>query len=204
VRLVKGTMIVTQRHQRVQEYTVKNSGQKPRSVLIEYPYDSTWELVTPAEPAEKTRDLYRFRVEAPSGEPAGLTVEEERTDSQEVALTNISDGSIRIYLSAKVVSDEVKAALQRIVEKKHEIDLLAESRKQLEKQIAEIGSEQARIRENMARLDRNSELYNRYVKKFSDQEDEIERMREKILELTDRETELRKALDEYLMGLELQ
>ena len=203
VRLIKGTMIVTRKHQRAQEYTVKNSGRKAKKVLIEHPCDSTWTLVSPKEPAEKTRDLYRFAVEAAPGEPAELVVEEERTDSQQVALTNIDDGSIRIYLSAKVVSDEVKAALAEIVKRKHELEQVSTRRKQLEKEIEEIGKEQSRIRDNMARLDRNSELYNRYVKKFSDQEDQIERLREGILELTDQETELRKALDEYLLNLDL-
>jgi len=203
VRLIKGAMIVTRKHQRAQQYTVKNSGRKTKKMLIEYPYDSAWTLVSPKEPAEKTRDLYRFAVEAAPGEPAELVVQEERTDSQQVALTNIDDDSIRLYLSAKVVSDEVKAALSEIVKRKHAIEQLSTRRKQLEKQIDEIGDEQSRIRDNMARLDHNSELYNRYVKKFSDQEDQIERLQEEILTLTDQETELRKALDEYLLKLDL-
>ena len=56
----------------------------------------------------------------------------------------------------------------------------------------------------MAQLDRNSDVYRNYVKKFSDQETEIEKLRGQIASLTDQETGLRKALDEYLMGLDLQ
>ena len=203
VRLIKGTMIVTRKHQRAQEYTVKNSGSKPKTVLIEYPHDPTWKLIEPDKPAEETRDRYRFAVKVAPGEPEELLIEEERTDSQQVSLTNIDDGSVRLYLSAKVVGDRVKEALQEIVRRKHEIDQLLADRRELEQRISEIGKDQTRIRDNMSRLDRNSELYNRYVKKFSDQEDEIEGLRERILALTDKETGLRKSLDEFLMGLDL-
>ena len=50
----------------------------------------------------------------------------------------------------------------------------------------------------MAQLDRNTDLYKRYVKKFSAQEDTVEKMREQIQKLTADEARLRKALDDYL------
>jgi len=56
----------------------------------------------------------------------------------------------------------------------------------------------------MAQLDRNTEVYRNYVKKFSDQEAEIEKLRGQIANLTDQETGLRKAFDDYLLGLDLQ
>ena len=86
VRLLKGTMITARKFTRSVEYTVKNSGKKAKTVLVEYPIDPNWTLVKPKEPAEKTRDLYRFAVEAKPGEPAKLTVEQERIDRQQVAI----------------------------------------------------------------------------------------------------------------------
>ncbi len=56
----------------------------------------------------------------------------------------------------------------------------------------------------MGRLDRNSDIYKRYVKKFSDQETEIETLRGRIAELSDKEVKLGKALNEYMMGLDLE
>ena len=80
---------------------------------------------------------------------------------------------------------------------------MAQKRGQLEQQIRTITEEQARIRENMGKLDHGTDLYKRYVKKFSDQEDEIEKLRPQIKELQDREKQLRKALDDYLLGLDV-
>ena len=56
----------------------------------------------------------------------------------------------------------------------------------------------------MNQLDRNSDVYKNYVKKFSTQESEIETLRTQIAELVAKETELRKSLDEYMLGLDLQ
>ena len=41
-----------------------------------------------------------------------------------------------------------------------------------------IGQEQDRIRQNMGQLERNTDLYKRYVQKFGAQEDMVEKMRE--------------------------
>jgi exonuclease VII small subunit len=204
VRISKGTLFIEQKQTRTQEYTVKNSGRKAKKVLIEQPFDPTWTLVEPKEPAEKTRDLYRFAVAAKPGEPAKLAVVEERIDRQQVALTNLDDNMIVMYRSAKVVSDKVKAALAEVVKRRHEMAQVAAKRTQLEQQIQAIEQEQARIRQNMGQLDRAGDLYKRYVKKFSDQEDEIEKLRAGVKEQRDQEAQLRKALDEYLMGLEME
>ncbi len=55
----------------------------------------------------------------------------------------------------------------------------------------------------MAQLDRNTDLYKRYVKKFSDQEDQIERLRGQIGELQGQITARQKALEEYLLALDI-
>jgi len=56
---------------------VKNSGSRQKKVLLEQPVDEDWKLIG-QEPAEKTRSLYRFAVEAKPGKPAKLKVEEEQ------------------------------------------------------------------------------------------------------------------------------
>ena len=80
---------------------MKNSGKRAKKVLVEYPFDPSWTLVSPKEPAEKTRDKYRFQVQATPGEPAKLVVNEERTEPQQIALatsttTRSSSISVRI------------------------------------------------------------------------------------------------------------
>jgi len=203
VRLVKGTMITTHKYTQTREYTVKNSSDKEKTVLVEHPIDANWKLVAPKKPTEKTRDCYRFAVTAEPGKPAVLRVEEERTASQHVALSNLDESAVKFFMSASVVDQKVKDALAEIVQRKQAIERFVQDRAQLEAQIATIGQEQERIRSNMSQLDRAGDLYKRYVKKFTQQEDMIESLREKIDALVKQVTEARRALDEYLLGLDL-
>lgn len=204
LRLVKGTALVSQKQVRTVDYTVKNSGSRPKTVLIEYPIRPEWTILQPKEPAEKTRDKYRFALRAKPGEPAKLTVQEEHIERQQIALTNLDHGVIQYYLSTPVISEQVKKALQEIVRQRGEIQQVAAQRSQLEQQVQAIEQDQTRIRENMGRLDRTSDLYKRYVKKFSEQEDQIEKLRDRVQQLSSRQQELQKALDEYLAGLDVQ
>ncbi len=203
VRLVKGVLWVDRKYQRMNKYTIKNSGKRAKTVLVEYPFDAGWKLVTPKEPSEKTRNQYRFAVEAEPGKPAVMEVLEEQIQNQQVALTNIDDNTIVFYINQRVTSDKVKEALQSVIQKKQALAKIVADRQRLEEQVKVIGQEQDRIRQNMAQLDRTTDLYKRYVKKFGEQEDEVEKLRGEIKKLVDEEAKQRQALDAYLIGLEL-
>lgn len=201
VRIVKGVAHATRKYQRSQHYTVKNSGAADKLVLVEHPHETPWKLIVPKKATETTRDLYRFAVTAEPGKPAKLDVAEEQTLSQAIAINNLDDGAIQFYLRASAVSDVVKQALTEVVNRKREIEALAARQTKLEQQIATIGQEQARIRENMAQLDRHSDLYTRYVKKFGQQEDEVEKLRQQIADIQEELKTKRQGLDDYLTGL---
>ena len=87
---------------------------------------------------------------------------------------------------------------------KTELAQLVDQRTQLTQQVKTITEEQNRIRQNMQQLDRNSDLYKRYVKKFGDQEDAVEKLEGQIKSLTQDETKHRTALDEYLLSLDVK
>ncbi|MFO0896286.1 MAG: hypothetical protein U0836_02555 [Pirellulales bacterium] len=202
--IYKGTLRTQHDQTRQQKYVVKNSAKTPRELLIEYPYDANWTLVAPKEPKEKTRDQYRFAVKAEPGKPAELVIDEKRTIHQEFAITNFDDPTLFFYINAPQVSPKVKAALQEVVRRKAEIQQIASHRGQLEQQIQVISQEQERIRQNMAQLGRDTDLYRRYVKKFGEQEDQVEKLRSEIAKLQADETAKRQALDQYLIGLEVE
>jgi len=159
--------------------------------------------VTPEKPAEKTRDRYRFAVKVDPGKSATLDVKEEQVVGQQFALSNVDDGTIAFYSNQKEVSPAVKAALQEVIKRKQAVETVLRERTQLEQEIAAISQEQQRIRENMGQLDRNTDLYKRYVQKFGTQEDQVEKMRSRIQTLTADETKQRKSLDDYLVNLEV-
>lgn len=203
LRLVKGTLTSNHKYTQTNTFTIKNSGQKEKTVLIEHPINSYWTLVSPKMPDEKTRDMYRFAVQAEPGTPVKLEVVEEHLERQSVAVTKLDSNTIGIYLSAPEVSEDIKTALREVVKHKQAVEQVARDRQEIQRQITVVDQEQNRIRQNMAQLDRNSDLYRRYVTKFTEQEDRIEALRQQMTDSIAKEQKLRKALDDYLIGLDL-
>jgi hypothetical protein len=203
VKIVRGTLEATRKYGRKQAFVVKNSGKEAKKVLIEHPVVPGWNLIEPKEPTEKTRDLYRFAVAADPGKPANLTIREERTDTQYVALSSLDDNMIQFYIKAPEVSDKVKAALAEVVKRKAALAQLAAKRAEIERQVQVIFEEQTRIRQNMERLSNDSDLYRRYVSKFNEQEDQVESLRTAIQQATDAENASRESLNKYLQELDI-
>jgi hypothetical protein len=203
VRLVKGTLVVTRKLARRKSFEIKNSGAASVKLLVEHPREEPWRLVAPEQPAEATRDRYRFAVTAEPGKPATLEVVEEQQTHQHLALANADDGTILFFTSARQSSPAVKEALGKVIERKREIERLVQERARREQEVQVVGQEQERIRQNMAQLERSSDLYTRYVQKFAAQEDRVEKLRGEIADFQAREQEARRALGDYLQGIEL-
>ena len=199
VRLAKGTLVASRRLARARKFEVKNSGDKPVKLLVEHPLDPGWKLVKPEKADETTRDRYRFAVMAEPGKPAALEIGEEMQVDQSLAITNLDDNAILLYSRARVTSPAVKESLVEVIRRKQEIERLVREKAEREQEINAIGQEQARIRENMGRLERTSDLYTRYVQKFSQQESRIETLREEIAQRQSQEQQARKGLDEFLL-----
>jgi hypothetical protein len=199
-KLVKGTLHTQHKFFRNKDYTIKNGGKAKKKVLVEQPLDAAWTLIEPKEPSEKTRDMYRFAVDAEPGKPATLTTKEERTNNEQVAIINLNFDQIGYYIRSDAVSQKVKDALAEVIKRKTAIDEVVRTRQELERQIAVIGQEQERIRGNMAQTPRESELFRRYLTKFTEQEDGIEALRTKVTVSIQEEQKLRKGLDDYLIA----
>ena len=75
---------------------------------------------------------------------------------------------------------------------------------QEEQALKVIEQDQSRMRANMERVPPTSEAYKRYLKKFDDQETEIEKRRAKIVELQQSAEQQRKAYETFLTNLTVE
>ena len=203
VSLKKGTVLISRRLVEDRTYLVKNHDTKAKTVLIEQPYRVDWKLAEPKEPAERTRDLYRFNLAVDPGKSATLRVKETLPLQESILLMESGIDQIAYYQQAKEVSPKVKEALQRVVHLRSKLDDTHAQRMRLDQRTAEITAEHARIRENMQRLQQNSDLYTRYVKKLDQQETELENLRKEIERLKNTEEEHRRELQNYVMNLDV-
>ena len=204
VRLVKGTLIASRRLARLRKLEVKNSGDKPVKLLIEHPIEPGWKLVGPQKADETTRDRYRFAVAAEPGKPVTVEIGEEMPVEQSYGIAALDDNAILLYSRARGTSPAVKDSLAEVIRRKQEIERIAREKAEREQEINAIGQEQARIRENMSRLERTSDLYTRYVQKFSQQETRVETLREEIAQRQTQEQQARQAFDTYLLQVDVK
>jgi hypothetical protein len=203
VHIVKGTLISTLSQRSESTYRIKNSDTRSRAVLVEHPLNPDWDLVTPARAEETTRSAYRFLVMVGPGKTEELLVAQERLIDRSLLLTNLNDDQISYFISARNVDRKVRDALEGLVERKTVLSQTVAQRQEDERKVNSIHREQNRIRENMARLEKTSDLYKRYVSLLDEQEDLLEEALAKIEDLRIKEQRQREEIDRYILSLDL-
>ncbi len=204
VRISRGTVITTWRQVRERAYTVKNRGQRAKTVIIEHPISSGFNLVEPKQPLETARGLYRFSLPVDKGKSVKLSVIEDRMVDQSVAFTSLPSDRIDLYLRTKNVSQAVKDALQKLVGLKAKLSDASAARARLEEQIRAIYADQDRIRANMGKLSRDSDLYKKYEKTLSDQENTLFKLDADLDKAKTEEAARKKDVDTFVQSVDVK
>jgi hypothetical protein len=204
VKAYKGILYASFKVRQSKTYVIKNRSEHERTVLIEHPFRSDWQLVIPAKPAERTRDVYRFEVAAAPNKAVKQEVVEEQTRIDQVALSNSPDEAVRVFLRSTISSPKVKAALEEALSLKAKLEETRNLIRREEEALKVIEQDQSRMRANMAQVPQTSEAYKRYLKKFDNQETEIEKRRDQIAKLQESAEKLRKEFDDFLLKLDVE
>ncbi len=183
VKITNGELVVKRVNRDTTRYTAINRDSSPRTIWITRTLRDKWNLITPAKPVERTAELQRFELKVPANDTAKLDVTEEETAAEAVALTNLSGAGLEVYQKLAVTPAPVKAAITRLLTERAKLVTFQLSIKEDEAALKAIYEEQTRIRANMERVPKDSLAYQRYLKKFDDQETEIERRQAKAAAL---------------------
>ena len=106
-----------------------------------------------------------------------------------------------LYLDQRVTSEELRQALNRLLELRQELDQLTARRRELETQVNEIYRSQERVTRNMEALDRDSELYQRYVADLTEQEDRLAELETQIQQLRAQEDAKDDEINDFVRNL---
>lgn len=200
-KIVKGNMEVVTRVKTTTRYSAFNKGKQPATVWITQAVHHNWKLIAPAKAAEQTPDLYRFELIVPPGEKSTLDVIEERDETRTYPVASLTANALDDLAKEASTPPAVKAALVKVRAVVAERDAADVGVRAEEAGIALIVDEQNRLRANLAAVPKESEAYKRYVKKFDEQETEIEQRRAKIKELTKAKEKALKELADQTRGL---
>ncbi len=117
------------------------------------------------------------------------------------ALSDLNQQYLELFVSRKLIDAETRAALEKIMEMKSLIAALNERIAAADRETLEIGTDQTRLRENIATLKDTAEtkqLIARYVAKAGEQETRLEQLakekREAVLEKVRLQSDLSAAI----------
>jgi hypothetical protein len=200
-KVIKGVLQVTWKYVSSQDYLADNKADHDKTLIIEHPVRQGWKLVDTDKPVEQTETVYRFKGKVGADKSSKLVVKEEMVQDQSIAILPMEFGQLDFYRKSGSIPKDVRDALIKAGELKQ---AMAETQRTIEertKRLNDITAEQARLRENMKTVDRNSQYYNRLLKKLNDQETDIETRQTELEDLRKKLDKQRGDLEDYLNNL---
>ena len=176
-----GVMIRMGEEREKMVYTVRNEDAAPRTLIIEYPLRTGWNLSKETlHPEETTASAYRFRVAIGAKQSATLEIGESHPLQTQVELNNITSDEVAVLLKNGEINSDIEQALRKILDQKAQVAQLNDEAESRGSTIASIYDDQQRLRENLKALKGSAEekaLTQRYTQQLSDQETRLEKLR---------------------------
>ncbi|HYV36779.1 MAG TPA: DUF4139 domain-containing protein [Gemmataceae bacterium] len=207
VRLHNGLLTMTKNWRETKTYTIKNRSPHDRVVIVEHRFRPDYKLVSKQEPKERSQSVYRFEVKVAAGKTGTLEVAEENKYDSHSNLSNLAATNthvIRYLVKCDLSNAKVKTALEKVLEVHEKAAKTANAVSGLEKQLADITADQARLRANLKEMPQNAAAYKRYLEKFDSQETTIEKLQTQISELREQAQKQQQDCKAYLNGLDLK
>jgi septation ring formation regulator EzrA len=108
------------------------------------------------------------------------------------------------YSKSGAASEAVVNAFREIARRQGELAGHQRTLDALNNERTRIGEEQNRIRQNMSTIERESDLYRRYMTKFTEQESRLEAITEESLKAKQALDSAQASLDEFIAGLSVE
>jgi len=185
-------------------YTFRNEDSSPRTVIVEHPVRSGYQLRSAAQPVETTAAWMRFRLEVGAKQTAALVVEEARPEVSTYAISDIGSGLIATFVQRQSIDKSVEEALRKVLAQKDAIASLEAQKEACDAETGKIYDDQQRLRENMKSLKGSPEekaLLQRYVQQLNMQETRLEELRKEIDELESKKNSAQADLDRMISEL---
>jgi hypothetical protein len=145
-------------------------------MLIEQPLDASFTIFDTPDPAEKTLDTHRYRLEAAPGKITPLTVQERMLRSRREALTRLTYQGLQRYFEDKMLDKRAFDGLKDLLDVWAEIERLKRAIDEQQARRQAIYQAQEQAQKNMAVLSNEGEegrLRGRYVKQLAQSEEEL-------------------------------
>jgi hypothetical protein len=205
-RLLNGILTQEREMRERKTYTLRNEDTSARTVIVEHPVRSGYDLRSDVKPAETTSDWMRFRVQVPSKQTVALVVDEARPIQNTVAISSITGQQVEVFLNQKSIDQTMADALRKVLAQKDAVGELESQKSDRDDEAEKIFDDQQRLRENMKALKGSPEekaLLQRYAQQLDSQETRLAAIRKESAAIETRRTAAQTELDRMIKDLSL-
>ena len=200
----RGVFRRTYTEQRITKYRIKAPPGAGRTVLIEHPRLAGWSMARPGkDDVEMTADKYRIQLKLDKGGRETLTVVMERPRQETLAIASLSSPQIAAFARTTDLSATVRRAFARMAELRNALEGRRAEVRKLDEERKQIFTDQSRIRGNLNRIPRGSDLHRRYLQKLNRQEDGLEALHIALAEARARQKAAENALAKFVGNLKI-
>lgn len=173
-------------------------------LLIEQPRLAGWELTKPdAKTVTLAPRHYRIPHQMKATAPDTLEVILERPHSRSYRLTGVSRADALVYAGTEGFAPPMRKAFTTIAALKRDIDEKEKMLNRLEAERKRWADDQARLRSNLSKVPKKSDLHRSYLKRLGAHEKKIETVMGKFDSAQAALDKAKSALDDFIQKLEL-
>jgi len=184
-------------------YRVRGPAKEPRQLVIVQRRLPGWTLTRPeSKDVELSEGNYRIPFQLPGGDQTQtFEVVQEQTQQQEIRLVESAAEQIRVYAQAREFDAKTRDALTKVLRLQQSAAEAQRKVQQVDAERQAIVQEQARLRDNLARVPANSDLQRRYLATLDKQETDLEALATRRAEAEKSAEAARDALRTYVSQL---
>jgi hypothetical protein len=203
-KINRGLLELTLLDEQTTIYRLKGAAHEDRVVVIEHPRRPDWKLTAPTgDGVSLTKGHHRIQRALPAGKAEELKVTLQHPRLQKLQLIDLPLPQIAGYAKSGELDEPLRQAFKKMAELRGEIERQERQLKEFEGRRKKVFEEQNRIRENLRRVPRDSDLYRRYLAKLDRQEDALERLDATTENARVGLNKSRDALTDYIANLKL-
>jgi hypothetical protein len=203
----EGVLIVSREDRASWKYTARNEDTAARTLVIEHPLRAGWTVGADPAPAETSVTAARYRLNLPSKQEAALIVTERHAGDTTYRLVDFDERSIAVLVRGSVNEAALRRAMQPLTDKRAELAAADAKLSAITSQVADIGKDQERVRENMKALRGSAEekaLTERYTRELNAQEDQLAALKTDQKKATDERDARRRELNDLAARLSFE
>lgn len=201
--IVNGVLRYSRLVRQTTTYRVRGPAKEPRQLVIVQRRLQGWNLVKPdSKGVEISEGNYRLPFQLPGGDQTQtIEVAQEQTQQQDMRLLDGPADQIRLFAQAKEFDARTRDALTKVLQLQASVGEAQRRVTEVDGQRKAIVDEQARLRDNLARVPANSDLQRRYLATLDKQETELEAIAARRIEAEKAVEAARAALRTFVSSL---